>query len=440
MLLVVFALWAGVLAGCGPQQGNDDEDQTAEAVRIAQEFAQSGDLGRARSELETLPVANATQWLVLLTEERVNTQAGAPETTALVRLTLALGVQSRPALDYAAQVGLLSAVAAPPTPTMAPLLAAVPVVEAQPAPSQAAPSQAAPNVAVIEATLAPAAEAPAADAATATPTPAAPTETPISKPQVVASNSLNVRGGPGTAYPIAGALNTGEQAEIIGKNPAGDWWQVATAAGLQGWVLGTLVQTSGDTAAVAVAANIPDAPPTPTPAPVAVAPEPAPAEPAPAAPAAPPPGSGNDFQVVERRLWDVFETGGRLDGPTVVCGEKRELHVVVLDANGSRLNGVAVQAIYGAQEIYVTGAQGKGDGQVEYVLGEGQGVRVVRDADGREVTSDTVDGMTTKSWDIPHDVLMGAKYCTDTASCERFLYSAGCYGHHSWTVTFKRRY
>jgi hypothetical protein len=114
--------------------------------------------------------------------------------------------------------------------------------------------------------------------------------------------------------------------------------------------------------------------------------------------------------------------------------------VIVLDANGSRLNGVAVQAIYGAQEIFVTGAQGKGDGQVEFVLGEGQGVKVIRDADGREVTSDVVDGMITHSPEISDDDLIKAGYCRDTESCDKFNFSAGCWGHHSWTVTFKRKY
>ena len=162
---------------------------------------------------------------------------------------------------------------------------------------------------------------------------------------------------------------------------------------------------------------------------------------APAEQPAAPPADGPDFVVIERRLWDVWETGGRVDAAgSVICGEKRELWVNVVDANGVQLNGVAVQAIYGNQEIYVTGDQGKGPGRVEFVLGAGQGVKVVRDSDGREVSSETADGMSTHSPDIPNELLIGAKYCTDEASCAKFNYSAGCWGHHSWTVTFKRRY
>jgi uncharacterized protein YraI len=287
---------------------------------------------------------------------------------------------------------------------------------------------------------------------TANETAAMPTAVTVSKPMAQASNAMNVRGGPGTAYSVVGAINSGEQVEIIGKNPQADWWQVLLANGIQGWVYGPLVQTAGDTSAIAVAANIPEPPPTPTPAPVAAAPTtaPAPAEqppaeqppaetPQPEQPPAPAP-DGPDFVVVEKRLWDVYENGGSTNAGSVTCGEKRELHVNVLDASGNRINGVAVQAIYGAQETYVTGTQGKGEGQVEFVLGRGQGVKVLRDADGREVSSETVDGLTTEPANIPYETLIGARYCDDEADCKAFVDLPGCWGHYSWTVTFKRKY
>jgi hypothetical protein len=201
-----------------------------------------------------------------------------------------------------------------------------------------------------------------------TATPQAPAATAVTKPQVQASNGLNVRGGPSTDYPVVGALNGGEAADIVAKNPDGDWWEVTLTTGGTGWVYGALVQTEGDTAAIAIASDIPPAPPTATPAPV------------------------------------------------------------------------AVQALYGAQEIYVTGSQGKGDGQSEFVLGSGQGVKIVRDADGREVTSDVVDGLSTHSPDIAHSDLIAAGYCRDDADCDRFNKSLGCWGHHSWSVTFQRKY
>lgn len=469
-LLLIVSL---ALVACGPEEGEGDAALTDQTIRIAQTYVESGDLGQARAQLETLDAANPTQFLIFLAEDRVKQDPGSPDTAALVHLALAMGLQSNPLMEYAQANGLLANTAPTPAPVaagaqgMQPLtsaeqaatpaavvVASTATIQLQPAPTNAPEPAAGDTATGGEAPAAPAAEVPAAAAPTA-----APTETPISNPQVQASNPLNVRSGPGTAYPVVGALNTGQQADIVAKSPAGDWWQITLPDGVLGWVYGPLVQTRGDTSAIAVAANIPDAPPTPTPAPVAAAPteappaeqppaeappaEQPPAEPAPAepAPAAPPADGGPDFVVIERRLWDVWETGGQVDaGGSVICGEKRELWVNVVDANGAQLNGVAVQAIYGNHEIYVTGDQGKGPGRVEFVLGEGQGVKVVRDTDGREVTSDIADGMTTRSPDIPDEILIGAKYCTDQASCDKFNYSAGCWGHHSWTVTFKRRY
>jgi hypothetical protein len=471
-----------VVVGCGPRNSESNSDLSADVVRIAQDFQKSGDVGSARAELAKLDVANPTQFLIYLAEERAGSAPGTPETTALVQFALALGLQSNELMQYAMQNGLL--------PTRVPTATSVAIAQlpAQPAaPANNAPAAPAVPVAVVVTKTAPAASnvvsdssslnasaltptagaqattqdsSAANDSATATTqqqsgsvalptaTPQPPAATSVTKPQVQASNGMNVRGGPGTDYPVVGALNDGEAADIVAKNPAGDWWEVSLTTGGTGWVYGALVKTAGNTAEIAVASDIPPAPPTATPAPVAEVPTaaPPPAEQPPAADAqptaAPPPAtSGNDFILVEKRLWGVVENGGTVDaGGSVKCGLKRELHVIVLDANGNPLNGVAVQAIYGAQEIYVTGSQGKGDGQSEFVLGAGQGVKVVRDTDGHDVTSDVADGLITHSPDIPHADLIAAGYCHDDASCDTFNKSAGCWGHHSWTVTFKRRY
>lgn len=265
-----------------------------------------------------------------------------------------------------------------------------------------------------------------------------PTPTAISVPRAVASTSMNVRSGPGTAYPIVQAMGSGEDAEIVAKNAQSDWWQVKLDAEQLGWVYGRLVETSGDLVNVAVAADIPAPPPTATPAPVVETP---PEEELPPANDEPPPANdGPDFVVIEKRLWDVYENGGSLSGPTVTCGEKRQLVVNVVDANGSRINGVAVQEEFGAKEIQVTGAQGKGDGLAEFILGRGQDVKVVRDSDGREVTSESARGMVTEPAGIPYELLMAGQFCTDDASCKSFVDAPGCWGHYSWTVTFQRKY
>ena len=155
---------------------------------------------------------------------------------------------------------------------------------------------------------------------------------------------------------------------------------------------------------------------------------------------APPEAEDYDFQVAEIHLWDVYENGGSLSGRTVTCGEGRQLVVRVIDADGNPINGVAVRELYGAKDTQVTGAQGMGDGTVEFILGRGQDVQVVRDADGREVTSEVASGMVTQPADIPYELLIAGQYCWDDASCKAFVDAPGCWGHYSWTVVFQRSY
>lgn len=248
---------------------------------------------------------------------------------------------------------------------------------------------------------------------------ATPTPQPVTA--VTAKQAANLRTGPGINYAAQGSVIAGQRLTIIGSNANRSWLQLANGA----WIAAFLVNqpttpTGGAT------------PPTPNPTPT-----PAPAMPQPTVPSAG--TSGNRFVVSEKRLWNPYENGGSLDGPSVHCGQGRQLVVNVLDANGNRLNGVAVQAQYGAREIYVTGSQGKGDGVAEFVLGSGQEVKVMRDVDGTPATSDVATGLSTNPANIPFDLLMSAQYCQDAASCQHFGETYSCEGHFSWTVTFKRQ-
>ena len=100
-----------------------------------------------------------------------------------------------------------------------------------------------------------------------TPTPLPPTLTPESPTPtpapvvIVQGDKVNVRKGPGTAYPTLGQATKGASLEIVGKNVAGDWWQVCCISGQQVWIIGQLVQVQGDTSDVMVAASIPTLPP-----------------------------------------------------------------------------------------------------------------------------------------------------------------------------------
>jgi hypothetical protein len=84
-------------------------------------------------------------------------------------------------------------------------------------------------------------------------------------------DAVNVRSGPGTAYPKIGQLKPGPQFAATGRNAAGDWLQFAFN-GQPAWVASEFVNLTGDVASVAevhaaspppTAVPPPTAPPTP---------------------------------------------------------------------------------------------------------------------------------------------------------------------------------
>jgi hypothetical protein len=100
--------------------------------------------------------------------------------------------------------------------------------------------------------------------ATATPAPTQPpTPTPApSNPRAeVVSPEINVRQGPGVAYPATTTAKAGDLLDVIGVNAAHDWLQVTLADGKTGWISGkpdyTRVQGSLDGVAVVAVAPPP---------------------------------------------------------------------------------------------------------------------------------------------------------------------------------------
>jgi len=65
----------------------------------------------------------------------------------------------------------------------------------------------------------------------------------------VTSYGLNVRTGPGVAYPIIGGLSQGDAVEVVGKNAAGTWLQI-TYNGQESWIAAAYVDLTGSLAAV----------------------------------------------------------------------------------------------------------------------------------------------------------------------------------------------
>lgn len=233
--------------------------------------------------------------------------------------------------------------AEPPPPTRTPAPTFTPTVAVESAPVDAA------ALATAQAAVQPVAVAPAGSSDTGTqpvsgstdttttdsaaaPT-VAPTNTPEQSAQATMTQQVNVRGGPSTNYAVIGLANPGQVFDITGKNPAGDWWQI-NYNGQQGWVLGQLV-TAANTAAVAVAQNIPVEP---TPAPVVVAPPtntpvPAPAEEPTPAPTATP-ASSYKFNVAVVGRCDRQPAGNWFAGKTYVNGVPQSGYKVVFSGAG----------------------------------------------------------------------------------------------------------
>jgi len=276
-----------------------------------------------------------------------------------------------------------------------------------------------------------------------------PTASATQQIEPVALRNANLRRGPGTNYAVVGGVRANETLAVTGQTGDGSWLQLQDGSWIAAFLVDEPVSALPTVSAVLIAAlptAAPTATPTPTPTVSTVASEaadgdsPTEAVPTTAPARAEDATNGNTtFVLTRRRLWNPWENGGSMDGPSVHCGQGRNLTVNVLDENGNRLNGVAVQAQYGAKEIYVSGSQGKGDGVVEFVLGSGQDVKVVRDADGSPATSDVAVGLATDPRGIDQESLLSAGYCQNNESCRTFVNNLSCIGHFSWTVTFERR-
>jgi hypothetical protein len=135
----------------------------------------------------------------------------------------------------------------------------------EPADPAAATAQAETRIAVaLAATMT--AMAPVAPPATDTPSiPPTPQPTATSSvPTLTVSVATNCRTGPGQAYPIVGAVNPGETAEIVARDTTGNYWVVREPGSPSTicWAWGQYATITGNTGGLPVY----DPPPTPTPA------------------------------------------------------------------------------------------------------------------------------------------------------------------------------
>ena len=106
---------------------------------------------------------------------------------------------------------------------------------------------------------------------TATPVPPTATATPAPPQAVIGAKGLNLRSGPGTAYPALLTAKGGEKFEIVGKTADGAWWQICCVGAKKdkAWVQAKSVTAEGAVADITVVKDIPSPPPTSTPNPAA---------------------------------------------------------------------------------------------------------------------------------------------------------------------------
>lgn len=99
-----------------------------------------------------------------------------------------------------------------------------------------------------------------------------------SRPIATFNTGVNVRRGPGTVFaPPIGSFAAQATADILGRNPAGDWYKIRYYNG-EGWVAASLIVVSGDISTLPVdpgPATPTFTPPPPTAPPVTVTPPPA---------------------------------------------------------------------------------------------------------------------------------------------------------------------
>jgi hypothetical protein len=251
------------------------------------------------------------------------------KTLVLVMLILAMAL--------AAGCTALSPQATPPPPTKTPKPTFTATADWSPTP-----------VVFPTATPVPATPTPQPPAATDTPAPTEPPPTPTPNPvaRLVASQTVNVRQGPGTNYPLIGKIEAGQSFEVTGKNPAGNWLQFSLND-QPGWVSANLVDVSGESGTVQVAQNIPAPPAAPT-----ARPRPQPTTP----PAAPAPAPAPAQPQYPFTLVKGVERCDPNAGTTYVNGFVRY-------RNNSLRNAVCVHiAFYGPRNTKCSGCDGVGDG------------------------------------------------------------------------------
>jgi hypothetical protein len=279
---------------------------------------------------------------------------------------------------------------------------------------------------------------PTASAIPSTPTPTAtdipPSATPRLTPAVEATGTANLRGGPGTVYPVIGQLRGGQELDIVGRDTSGQWWQVSWSGTSQAWVASSVVQAVGGLTSVQVAKEIPPVPATPTPA----------ATSTPTGPTATPTfdPSKAPYRIIEQRLLTKDDNGS--------CQGGHSIFIQVIDAKGGPVNGAVIRRVTLGEDT-ISGVKDcrwhlgvPGEGCAEFpIYGNGDRITLVADPERGAVTVEVSRHLSAQDIDIPNEDLIAGGYCADPADCDlrkRPPYGKPqlCNGHYSWIVRFQR--
>jgi hypothetical protein len=96
--------------------------------------------------------------------------------------------------------------------------------------------------------------------------------------------------------------------------------------------------------------------------------------------------------------------------------------------------------ISGSKGSDFRGAPDEGWAQID-MYKRGDQVKIVRDVDGREVTSEVSRSLDVEDEKIGADLLLANGYCASLEDCQqRINENTLCRFHYSWEVVFQRTY
>jgi uncharacterized protein YraI len=278
---------------------------------------------------------------------------------------------------------------------------------------------------------------------TITPTPSpTPKPEPMIKVNETLTTPINVRAGPGTAYPVITQFEPGQEATITGRNEDDSWWQVSLGDAEKpddlGWVYGELVILSGNDETIPVI-EAPPPPPSSIPEPDVVAETEAdndtkeddnqPLSPEELADKL---HCGQDFCVTYQAMVPIWENGG--------CVGNHSIYITVLEGlpPGKPMDGVIIGDTYNNVEV-ASGSHGPGRTEITLWMNS-MTLIAKRNIDGTPYTSEESFNFTAHDELIPADVLAANGYCGGSVEqCEHDRQHNGvCRGHYSWRVTFHK--